>query len=285
MNINFLLPGYGHWIIFLCCFFAICFVGCSPLKENYEQEVKHGLLQSLPKGLLTEKDIAHLPMPVQKYIRYSKSLNKEKVGNFKITFSGKIRKDSTSGWMNLTSEQYNFVEKPTRLFYLKAIMKGLPVRGFHCYKEGVAFMDIRLFSFYKVQYQQGIEMGQSETVTFFNDMCCLAPATLIDDRIKWVEIDAHRVLATFTCKKIIISANLLFNDEGQLINFISDDRYAQMKDNTMKKFRWSTPLKNYKEIDGRMLPGYAETIYSYPEGDFCYGIFKIESAEYNCVDK
>lgn len=49
---------------------------------------------------------------------------------------------------------------------MKASMNGLPVAGFHSFKGGDAFMDIRLFSIFKVQYQSGAEMGIAETVTF-----------------------------------------------------------------------------------------------------------------------
>ena len=49
----------------------------------------------------------------------------------------------------------------------------------------------------------------------------------------------------------------------------------------MKKIPWETPLKNYREINGYKLAGYAETIYKYPEGDLCYGIFNIANVQYN----
>lgn len=94
------------------------------------------------------------------------------MNNFKIEFTGKIRKDEKSEWMPFTSEQYNFMENPTRLFFMKATMKGLPVAGYHCFKNGNAFMDIRLLSLFKVQYLAGTEMNLSETVTFL--MICAA---------------------------------------------------------------------------------------------------------------
>ena len=230
---------------------------------------------------MTEEDIEHLPDPVKRYIIYAGAVGKPKVKNFKIVFTGQIRKDEQSEWMPFTSEQYNFLNTSTRLFFLKATMKHLPVAGLHSYKNGNAFMDIRLFSLFKVQYQSGKEMGIAETVTFFNDMCCMAPASLIDPRIKWLESDSSKAKAEFTTNNITISAWLYFNNKGELVNFVSDDRYATDKNNTMKKMRWSTPLKDYKEINGYRLGGYADAIYTYPEGDFCYGNFKLTTIKYN----
>jgi hypothetical protein len=201
------------------------------------------------------------------------------VNNFKIEFKGKIRKDEQSEWMPFTSEQYNFMETPTRLFFMKAVMKGLPVTGYHRYKNGDAYMDIRLLSLFKVQYQDGDAMDKAETVTFFNDMCCMAPATLIDKRISWQETSEKVVKATFTNNGIAITADLFFNEAGELVNFKSNDRYNA---DTGTVLPWATPLRDYKDVNGYKLAGYAETIYTYPDRDLCYGTFEVSSIKYNC---
>ncbi|GCC51773.1 hypothetical protein SanaruYs_20020 [Chryseotalea sanaruensis] len=227
-------------------------------------------------------DIQHLPEPVRKYIRYTGSIGKPKVNNFKVEFTGKIRKNEQTEWMPFTSEQYNFMEIPTRLFFMKAVMKRLPIAGYHLYKNGDAYMDIRLLSLFKVQYKDGVEMDIAETVTFFNDMCCMAPATLIDERISWQVMDENMVKAAFTNNGITITAFLFFNEAGELINFKSDDRYNT---DAGKKLPWSTPLGRYREMNGYKLAGYAETIYTYPDRDLCYGTFEVSSVKYNCTDK
>lgn len=258
-------------------------LGYSTLKyrEVYNHDVnKHIQSIAIENSLLTEDDIAALPDAVQKYIRYSGFIGKLKVSSFKINFQGTIRKNETSEWMPFISEQYNFMNSTTRLFFMNATMLKLPVAGYHCYKEGNASMDIRLFSLIKVQYADGEKMNVAETVTFFNDMCCMAPGTLIDKRISWKPINDTIVQGTFSYKDISIKADLHFNAAGQLTNFISDDRYSVSDD---KKVRWSTPLSNYSTTNGYTLAGNAKTIYSYPEKDFCYGTFQLKSVIYNPV--
>lgn len=254
--------------------------------NRYKNEVKANLKQaaSVPASMLTEADMKYLPELVKKYLYYTGAVGKPKVANFKVEFTGQLRKDAQSEWMPFTSQQYNFLDSSTRLFFMKAIMKHLPVAGFHCFKNGEAFMDIRLLSIFKVQYQSGKEMDIAETVTFFNDLCCMAPATLIDQRIKWLEVEGNKVKATFTNNNITISAWLHFNPQGALINFVSDDRYAVTEDNALKRLRWSTPLKEYRAFDGHYLVSYADTIFTYPDGDFCYGNFRLTNIEYNCKD-
>lgn len=251
--------------------------------NRYEQDIKVGLQekQYFDSSILSEKDMHHLPEPVKMYLRYTGSVGKPKVNNFKIEFSGKIRKDENSEWMPFSSEQHNYMQTPTRLFFMKAVMKHLPVAGYHRFVNGNAFMDIRLFSMFKVQFQEGGEMNRAETVTFFNDMCCMAPATLIDKRITWEAKEENVVMATFTNNGIAITADLFFNEKGQLINFTSNDR---INADAGQRLPWATPLKNYRQINGYQLAGYAETIYTYPDRELCYGTFETKSVKYNLMD-
>jgi len=265
---------------------AIIAFGTQSYYNNYKSEVKKSLElnKPIPAAILTEEDISDLPDAVKKYIRISGSIGKPQVSNFRIEFTGNIRKNEQSDWMPFTTEQYNFMEPATRLFFMKAVMKHLPVAGFHSFKNGEASMDIRLLSLFRVQYLSGKEMGISETVTFFNDMCCMAPATLIDKRIEWIESDSSRVKAAFTNNGIRITAELLFNENGDLVNFISEDRYAAGDNKKMERLPWLTPLKEVKDVDGFRLATSAELIYKYPEGDLCYGTFNLVHVEYNCTE-
>ena len=262
---------------------AIIGYGTSRYYRIFQHDVKAELQQDayFQNAELTETDILHLPGPVKNYIRYTGCVGKPKVNNFKIEFIGRMRQNEESPWMPFTSEQYNFMKTPTRLFFMNAVMKNLPVAGYHCFSNGDAFMDIRLFSLFKVQFLEGAEMDKAETVTFFNDMCCMAPATLIDKRILWQMIGDNIVKATFSNNGITITADLYFNEAGELINFKSTDRYNA---DAGKKLPWATPLKDYKEINGYKLAGYAETVYTYPDRDFCYGTFSVSSIMYNCSD-
>jgi hypothetical protein len=185
--------------------------------------------------------------------------------------------------MEFSTEQYNFIEPAARLFFMKAIMYHLPVAGYHKFINGAASMDIRLLSLFNVQYQSGKEMDTSETVTFFNDLCCFAPGALIDPRIKWLETSGDSVKATFTNQNTTVTAWLYFNKEGDLINFRSNDRYAASSNSTLQKFPWTTPIDSYRLIHGVRLPAKASTVYGYPDGDFTYGTFDLTNIEYNCT--
>jgi hypothetical protein len=267
---------FGTIINIIVLFVAISSYTSYQFKSTFKADVKRHMAQTdfVDNDLLTEADIALLPIPIQKYIRYAGAIN------MKVVFDGEMR-DKGKDFFKFISVQYNFFDDPTRLFFMKAKMYGAPVPGYHCYQNATATMQIKLLGLFNVVNIKGTEMNKAETVTLFNDMCLMAPATLIDKRIEWTAIDSLSTKATFTNEVNKISATLYFNELGQLVNFISDDRYAITD---MKQYRFSTPVKDYAQINGRNIMQYGETIWHYPDGEFVYGKFTMKSIEYNVTD-
>lgn len=249
-------------------------------ERSYQKDVGANLerTRTLTPALLTESDIQVLPPLVQNYLRYSGVLNKPKVYNMRVVFEGEMR-DKGKDWFPFRSEQFNFFDEPTRLFFMKGKMFGIVVPGYHRYTEATATMDIRLFGLFPIIKQSGAVMNKTETVTLFNDMCLMAPATLIDRRITWKTIDTASVEATFTNKGIAISAILYFNEQGQLTDFVSNDRTAVSQ---MTAFPFSTPVSEYQNIHGMNTMKRGDAVWHYPEGKFTYGKFLLKEIEYNC---
>lgn len=257
----------------------------SSFANKYRTEVQKGLsLYSGITSILTENDIKHLPLPVQKYMQYTGVIGKPKVHNFRAVFEGDIKAQVDGNWLGFHSEQYNFLDNPRRVFYLESKMYGIPLDGLHIYAGKNASMEIKAGSIIKVADARGEEMNQGETVTLFNDICLMAPAALINPDIKWEIIDSLTVKAKFTNMSYTISATLYFNEKGELINFISNDRFLSESGKTYMNYPWSTPIKNYKEIEGRKIAAEAETIWHTPDGEFTYGKFKLINIEYNCTE-
>ena len=249
--------------------------GSYHFEKSYQKDVKENLQRTnmLKTNLLTQTDLLPLPEPVQRYLKYAGVLNKPKLKNIRILFEGQMR-EKGKDFFPFTCEQYNFFDEPTRLFFMKATMKGMTVPGYHRYSNATALMNIRLFGLFAVVKKEGKDMDQAETVTLFNDMCLMAPATLIDSRITWQSIDSNSAKASFTNHGITISAILYFNEKGQLIDFISNDR-------DINHYPFSTPVSNYKNINGINIMTYGETSWHYPDGKFVYGKFNLKEVEYN----
>ena len=75
-----------------------------------------------------------------------------------------------------------------------------------------------------------------------------------------------------------IQATLYFNAKGQLVNFVSDDRYAV---SDMQRYRFSTPVADYKNFNGFNVMSFGEAVWHYPDGEFVYGKFELQELVYN----
>lgn len=254
----------------------------SSFSNVYRAEVRKGLAHAASMPVVREEEIAHLPTPVQKYLRFAGVIGKPHVWNVRVRCTGQIRPKMDGGWLDFESQQYNFFDNPARVFFIESSMYGLPFDGLHAYVGPKAIMQIKVAAMVLVVDAKGPEMNQGETVTMFNDMCVIAPATLIDKNIHWESIDSLTAKATFTNEGKTISAMLCFNENGELINFTSDDRYQSEDGKVYKKYRWSTPMKNYKDIGGIKIASYGEASWQMPNGEFVYGKFNILDMEYNC---
>ncbi|MFC0875099.1 DUF6544 family protein [Saccharicrinis sp. FJH2] len=256
------------------------------MKKVYKSEVTEGLkcTNGIKPEIIAENDLAHLPSVVKKCLKLAGVVGKEKIVNVRFNCKGRIRSKPGDSWMNFKSEQYDFFDPPRRVFYIKAHKMGIPATGIHLYKNVEASMVVKIAGLFKVVDAKGPEMNQGETVTVFNDMCLIAPATLIDKRIEWETIDPLSVRANYKNGDIQISATLQFNESGELINFISNDRFETADGKTYMNYPWSTPFAEYKDFNGNRVGTKASTIYHKPDSDFCYGEFELTEVEYNCKE-
>jgi hypothetical protein len=180
------------------------------------------------------------------------------------------------------AEQYNFVEPSARLFYLTASMFAIPVQGYHRYVGPSASMRVRAAAVVPVVSAADPAMTKAETVTLFNDMCLMAPATLIHPAIAWEAVDARTARARFTNAGHTVHAVLSFNDAGELIDFVSDDRAQTSADGTtMRQVRWSTPVTGYRRYGAIRLMAGGEARWHEPDGAYAYIQLTIDDVQYN----
>jgi Family of unknown function (DUF6544) len=252
------------------------------LRAEYVRDVRAGGLRLAPADLVCDDELVTLPAPVRRYLELAGVVGQPRVQNFFVRMHGRIRQGPQSPWMALSAEQHNFIDMRTRHFYMTASMFSMPVRGYHRFADSAATMRVELGGLVPVAGGSGPEMTQAETVTFLNDMAVLAPATLLDPGIEWEPVNDNRAGARFTIGAHTIRADLVFSDTGELINFISDDRYQAMSDGSpARKLRWSTPLGNYRRFGNTRLASTgagrwhdAGTAYSYIE-------LTIDDVQYN----
>lgn len=259
--------------------------GPASYRAEYLRRARTLLSTQSASGVVTEADLAHLPEPVATYIRKSGAIGQAPVTNFQARVHGRIRAGKDKPWMRFTGEQVNtYGSDPARLFFIDATMLGLPMDVLHVYVGSIATMRVKLCSLVPMVHAAGPEMDRSETVTLFNDLCLLAPAALIDAPITWQPIQTNQVRGTFTNGTLSVTADLVFDTEGNLVDFISDDRARASQDG--KSFtwqRWSTPSPEFSTIGARRLciRGEARWHAADPLGEYPYIEISVDKITYN----
>ncbi len=181
----------------------------------------------------------------------------------------------------MVARQQSFVTPPARLFFVEGSMLGVPFDAYHRYVGPAATFQVRAASLVTMVDAHGAEMNHSETVTLFNDMFLLAPATLIDPHITWEELDPLTVRATWTNAGNTVSAVVSFDAEGALTNFVSDDRSRTVDGKQYERLRWSTPVRGWHDVDGRKLFGSGDAAWELDGKEFTYAHFELLDVAYN----
>jgi hypothetical protein len=260
--------------------------GPRSFRAEYRRRVSAVLGEPVPGGgVVTEADLATLPAPVAGYLRRCGAVGQPRVANFRARIHGRIRSGPDKPWMRFTGEQVNtFGPHPHRLFLIDATMRGLPVDVFHAFDDGRATMRARLCSVAAILDAAGPDMDRGETVTVFNDLCVFAPAALVDVPVAWQPLDARRVRGTLTVGAQTVTAELVFGADGDLVDFVSDDRLAASADGrTFTRQRWSTPIEAYRQFGPRRVvaAGHGRWHAPAPVGEFAYVDIHVDDITYN----
>lgn len=250
--------------------------GPSSLHAEFEREARGAVARGGPAPPVSEADLASMPDPVRRYVRLSGAVGQPRVRNFHAVFTGRIRGGPKAAWMTFTGEQYNFYGPAERLFIIDATRSGVPVVAFHRFQGISATMRVKVASIFPVVDASGPEMLKAETVTLFNDLCVFAPGALMDPAIRWREVDGMHAVGRYTREGVAVEALLTFDEQGRLIDFVSDDRLAGSADGrTFTPMRWSTPLRDYRTFGATTLSASGAGRW-HPQGGEAYDYIELE---------
>ena len=275
---------YGTWAnlaILLALILALLNLRGSSLVATYRRDVAQGMALGRATGNVAEADLASLPPALQTYLRRVGVVGKPRVNHFRVRFTGQLRNGHDGPWMNIQAEQVTFLDPPARLFLVTGSRTGISFQALHRFVGPAASMQVRLASLFEVVNASGPEMDQSETVTFFNDLCVLAPAALLEVPVRWEQTGTRTVIGHYTQAGRTVSATLTFTAEGDLAGFSSQDRFQTEDGKRYLRLPWSTPVGDYQPLGGLRLPRSGEAVWPEPGGDFVYAKFKVKTLAIN----
>jgi hypothetical protein len=258
-------------------------------RAEYHRRVATALAQPLGQRVVTDMDLDGLPEPVAAYIRQSGAVGQPRITSFRARLHGRIRDAEDKPWMRFTAEQVNtYGPEPTRLFFMDMdAPAGMPVDVLHAFVGAHATMRAKACSVVTVVDVAGVGMDRAETVTLLNDLCIFAPAALIDAPITWQRLDGNRARAAYTKGEHTVTAELVFNDDHELVDFVSDDRGATPDGKAFARRRWSTPLRDYRIMGAYRIPtgGEARWHAAGQEGEYAYIEFRVDDIAFNVAQQ
>jgi len=231
-----------------------------------------------PEAVVTEADLTKLPPLMQAYLRRMGVVGRARVRNVRVTFTAQMRSSAAAPWMQATATQYEFFGPPARLFFMKASRSGMPFDILHRYVDDSATFQVRIAGLMPMVDKRGRGITNDETVTLMNDVIVFAPAAILDLPFTFEPVTERSVRATFRNAGFTVSAVLTFDNSGDLVGFVSNDR---AHDREGGNATWSTPISGYREVDGVRIGAHGDANWIEPAGEWTYGRFQITSIAYN----
>jgi len=172
-------------------------------------------------GIIQKSDLEKLPIPVQKWLKYSQVVGKEKIRAVRLKQKAVMRLKEEQSWMPVEAEQYFTIDEPG--FIWKARIKAAPlfyIVGRDKYYKGRGNMLIKVLSLIPVADSKGKEMDQGTLLRYLAETVWF-PTAALSSYITWEEIDTNSAKATMSYGGITAFGVFTFNDKGEVINFVA----------------------------------------------------------------
>ncbi len=229
--------------------------------------------------IVTEEDIKALPEPVQKYLRYTQIIGKEKIRTVRLKQGGYFRLKESQKWMPIKAEQYYDVDSVEFIWIGKVnFIPFLSIWAKDEFIDGKGNLVVKLLGLIKVVDAKGPEIDQGEILRFLGE-CVWFPSAFLNDYIKWEAIDSNSAKATITYKGVSGSAIFHFNEKGEIVK-IKAKRYREVNGKFVLD-DWEIPIIEYKMFNSIVVPSKVNVIWKLSTGDFCYDKVEIIDIEYN----
>ena len=248
-------------------------------------------------GMLTEEgskvqsktfsfnDLEGLPEPVQRYFKYALRDGQEHIKFVRLKQVGEFRMKENQSWMPIKAEQYFTTEDPAFIWRVKFTMAPfIWIEGRDMYHQGKGNMLIKLLSTITVADAAGSEMDISSLIRFLAEAPWFPTALLPSDYIEWKEIDSNSAQAVIKDNGYTASGIFTFNEKGEIIKFVTNDRYMEA-DGKYFKEQWAGYYRNYQEIEGMKIPIEGEVEWNLSDKDLQYAKLKITDIQYNVTEK
>jgi hypothetical protein len=223
---------------------------------------------------IAERDLERLPVPVQRWLRYSKVVGTTLPTTVRLRQNGEFQMEGR-GWMPFSAEQYFTINPPG--FFWKATFRMMPlvsVAGRDQYRAGQGSIEMRVLSLMPVAKTSGGGLNQGALLRFLGEVQWF-PAAALADYITWEAVDAHTARATMTYGGVTASMMFRFDAEGRLI----ESTAIRYNDSRRRNESWINRNDSDQAFNGIRVPASGEARWEYESGPYPYIRWRITAIE------
>lgn len=227
-----------------------------------------------PAEPVSEADIAALPEPVRRYLRFMGVVGRPRDWSFRARVLGRFRLGPDQAWKEMDAWQYDTRLEIARIFHIRLSFFGIvPVLGRDTYFRGEGRMLVRPLDLFTVEDGKGPEYDIGELVTYLNDAILLAPSMVLGPETTWTAVDDSSFDVALTDRGRTVTARVFLDERGAPRDFSTTDRFLQDPydpKHPLIRARWTTPVDGWQVLDGRPVPASGRAVWKLPRGDFAY---------------
>ena len=251
------------------------------LRRRFDREVA---ALDLPRGPfseapVTEEDLVALPTAAQRYLHFMKVVGRPRDWSFRAGWRGHFRRGPNEAWLPCEAWQYDSAVEVARIFHMRLTLANLiPTVVRDTYLKGHGRMQAKACDLFKVVDATGIELDIGEMVTYLNDAVLYAPSMILCRQAEWLAVGESCFDLKLHDGPHTVSARVFIDGRGAPYDFSTTDRFVSnpyAKGHPFVRARWTTPVDDWVQWDGRVVPRQGKAVWHLPEGTFDYARFHL----------
>jgi hypothetical protein len=235
--------------------------------------------QSNIQKTVSFKDLAVLPVPVERYFRFALIDGQRLIRVAEIRHKGEFNMGDK--WIPFESTEHFSTNPPSFIWDADMTMASLmSVRVRDAYFQKKGSMLGKIFGLYAmVDAKDDEKLNAGALQRYLAEAGWQPTALLPSENLVWTPIDENRALATLTDGKMTVSLEFSFNEKGEITKVFTSARFKEMN-GEYKPFPWECRLSDYREIDRMMIPMDGEVGWIMPEGYQPYWKGRVTEAKF-----
>jgi hypothetical protein len=228
---------------------------------------------------VTEEDLAKLPPAARRYMHFMGVVGRPRDWSFRAGWRGHFRRGPNEEWLPCEAWQYDSAIEVARVFHMRLSLANLlPTVVRDTYLNGHGRMQAKACDLVKVVDATGPELDLGEMVTYLNDAVLYAPSMILRPHTEWLSVGQSCFDLKLHDGPLTVSARVLIDGRGAPYEFSTTDRFVRdpyTKRHPLVRALWTTPVDDWFNCEGRVVPREGKAVWHLPGGTFEYARFRL----------